>query len=172
MKSRESEAATGKHVRALLAARRTPAGRSRKNVEVAGEFRDAARTVFSRAQAVFGPVPAGVRAVPPPVEFHAGEFAGRGEFGGAPAEFCCAPARGEISRGRFAGDGGARRESAGRVRPRPCGRSEYRAGARGDLRSGARRQYRHGPGRIPPGRCRASARCDGNLRRHFCRAPR
>ena len=168
----ESEAATGKTVRALLAPCGAPARGSRKNVEVGGELRDVARTVFPRAQAVLDSILAGLRALSPPVEFHAGEFAGRGEFGGAPEEFCFAPSRREISWRIFSSDRGARRKSEGRVRPRPCGRPQHRAGARGDLRSGARRQHGDGPRRVPPGRRCARARCDGNVRRDFCRAAR
>jgi hypothetical protein len=88
-------------VRALLASRRASAGGSRKDVQVARKLRHTARAVFARAQAVFDPLPAGLRAIPATTEFHPGEFAGRGEFRGAAEKFCFAPARREISRRQF-----------------------------------------------------------------------
>ncbi len=111
----QSEAATGKHVRALLAPCRAPAGRSREDVEVDGELRDLARIVRSRAQAVLRAIPPGLGAVPPPVEFHAGEFAGSGQLGGAPADVCRAHPIRKISGGRVLCDGRTRCKGAGRI---------------------------------------------------------
>ena len=82
----QSEAATGKDIRALLAACRAPAGGSRENVQVARQFFDAARFAEGRLQAVFAAIPAGLGAVPHAIEFHGGGLAAGGEFGRAAAD--------------------------------------------------------------------------------------
>jgi cysteinyl-tRNA synthetase len=83
----ESEGATGKQfVRYWLHAEHLLVDHEKMSKSV-GNFATLRELFFAWAKAFFRALPARLGALSQSIEFHAGKFAGRGQFRGAPAEF-------------------------------------------------------------------------------------
>jgi cysteinyl-tRNA synthetase len=83
----QSEGATGT-LRASLAARRAPDYRRREDVQVARQLLHAAGSLRAGQKPSTIRLPAALRSVPPPAEFHRRRLEAGGKLDRAPAQFC------------------------------------------------------------------------------------